>query len=116
MKFVLNGGLILGTVDGANIEISEEIGEENIFLFGALSHEIEDIRHKQKFGKVKMNPDLAAVVARIKSGQFGDENVFQPLLETLVLDVYANSHDFGACISLFLISRYRDEQESGKGV
>lgn len=48
MKFVLNGGLILGTWDGANIEICEEIGEENIFLFGKKAHEIDDIRHTQK--------------------------------------------------------------------
>lgn len=98
MKFVLSGGLILGTIDGANIEIREEIGEENIWLFGALAHEIEDIRHAQKFGKVKMNPELANVVTCIKSGVFGDAGIFQPLLETLVLDVYAYSHDFNACM------------------
>lgn len=48
MKFVLNGGLILGTLDGANIEIMEEIGEEHIFTFGVKAHEVEDLRHKNR--------------------------------------------------------------------
>lgn len=45
MKFVLNGGLILGTMDGANIEIGEEIGWDNIFIFGAKADEVDSLRH-----------------------------------------------------------------------
>jgi hypothetical protein len=44
MKFTMNGGLLLGTLDGANIEIRDEIGEENMFIFGALAHEVDDLR------------------------------------------------------------------------
>lgn len=46
MKFVMNGSLIIGTMDGANVEIAEEVGPENMFIFGALVHEIDDIRNK----------------------------------------------------------------------
>ena len=49
MKFVLNGGLILGTVDGANIEIHEEIGDDNIFMFGHLSEQVEDLRYAHRY-------------------------------------------------------------------
>jgi len=48
MKFVMNGGLIIGTRDGANIEIAEEVGEENIFFFGARVEEIEQLREKMR--------------------------------------------------------------------
>jgi glycogen phosphorylase len=58
MKFTLNGGLILGTVDGANIEITREIGENNIFLFGHLAEDVEDLRHRHMYGNGDMNPEL----------------------------------------------------------
>ena len=45
MKFVMNGSLIIGTMDGANVEICEEIGEENEVIFGARVEEIEKLRH-----------------------------------------------------------------------
>lgn len=48
MKFALNGGLIIGTLDGANIEIRDEIGPENMFIFGTKADKVDDIRHKQR--------------------------------------------------------------------
>ena len=46
MKFVFNGGLIIGTMDGANVEIAQEVGEENVFIFGARIEEVEGLREK----------------------------------------------------------------------
>jgi len=44
MKFAMNGSLIIGTMDGANIEICEEVGKDNIFIFGALAAEVPGLR------------------------------------------------------------------------
>ena len=52
MKFAMNGCVLIGTLDGANVEIREEVGENNFFLFGAKAHEIADLRKERAAGKV----------------------------------------------------------------
>ncbi|CAG8474946.1 1858_t:CDS:10 [Acaulospora colombiana] len=96
MKFVLNGGLILGTVDGANIEIHEEIGDDNIFMFGNLANRVEDLRHAHRYRNVQMDPSLQAVIRDIESGHYGDPRIFSPLINTLTIgkDYYLISDDF----------------------
>ncbi|KAI8330753.1 glycosyl transferase [Chlamydoabsidia padenii] len=96
MKFVLNGGLILGTVDGANIEIRDEIGQDNIFMFGTLADQVADIRHYQKYHGVLVDAQLQAVIESIQAGDFGDPAIFNPLIDTLTYggDYYLISEDF----------------------
>lgn len=55
MKFSMNGCVLIGTLDGANVEIREEVGEENFFLFGAQAHEITGFRKERAEGKVNQN-------------------------------------------------------------
>eukprot|EP00930_Biecheleria_cincta_P068670 TRINITY_DN5636_c0_g1_i1.p1 TRINITY_DN5636_c0_g1~~TRINITY_DN5636_c0_g1_i1.p1 ORF type:complete len:917 (+),score=207.90 TRINITY_DN5636_c0_g1_i1:69-2753(+) len=70
MKFVMNGGLIVGTMDGANIEIREECGEDTMFIFGCLEHEVAGIAAKAKQGHYPIDPRLQEVFQAIRSGQF----------------------------------------------
>src|ERR1039457_547710 len=83
----MNGALTIGTLDGANIEIREQVGEENFFLFGLTAHEV---RQKKEQGYCpaewyEKNPELHAVVDLIDSGLFsrGDRELFRPLTQAL---------------------------------
>ncbi|CAG8292418.1 unnamed protein product [Penicillium salamii] len=101
MKFVLNGGLIIGTCDGANIEITREIGEQNIFLFGNLAEDVEDLRHRHFYGDFKIDPQLERVFDAIKSNTFGDKGDFSALTASIEEhgDYYLVSDDFNSYIT-----------------
>lgn len=72
MKFVMNGCLILGTMDGANVEIAEEIGKENMFIFGKDVREVDIARKEMYEGKRDyIGSRLQRVFETVKSGRFG---------------------------------------------
>jgi len=88
MKFAMNGALTIGTLDGANIEIREEVGAENFFLFGLTTPEVE--QRKQQGYKPRAiyeaNPRLREVLDSLSSGEFshGDKGLFAPLVDSLL--------------------------------
>ncbi|ONM09507.1 starch phosphorylase1 [Zea mays] len=71
MKFAMNGCILIGTLDGANVEIREEVGEENFFLFGAEAHEIAGLRKERAEGKFVPDPRFEEVKEFVRSGVFG---------------------------------------------
>lgn len=82
MKFALNGCLIIGTLDGANVEIREEIGEDNFFLFGAEAHDVPKLRKEREKGLFVPDPRFEEAKNFVKSRAFGDYD-YTPLLDSL---------------------------------
>ncbi len=101
MKFSMNGALTIGTLDGANVEIREEVGEENFFLFGMTT---DDVQRRQEQGYrpwdiYRDDAELKSVIDLINSGLFshGDLNLFRPLTDNLI------NHD-----PFMVLADYRD--------
>jgi glycogen phosphorylase len=88
MKFALNGALTIGTLDGANIEIMEEVGRENIFIFGLTAAEVTELRARGYNPKeyYNGNPELRRVLDMISSGFFspGQPDLFTPITDSLL--------------------------------
>jgi starch phosphorylase len=88
MKFMMNGALTIGTLDGANVEIREEAGADNFFLFGLTAEEVERVQRDgyRPADCVAGNAELGAVLDLIGSGHFshGDREVFRPLVDNLI--------------------------------
>ncbi|MEI7968604.1 MAG: glycogen/starch/alpha-glucan phosphorylase [Betaproteobacteria bacterium] len=105
MKFSLNGALTIGTLDGANIEIRDEVGAENFFLFGLTAPEVVAARAAGYRPKdcLAAQPELLEVFELIRSGFFsrGDTALFQPLLDNLLHHdpymVLADYADYARC-------------------
>ena len=97
MKFVMNGCLIIGTMDGANVEIAEEIGEDNMFIFGERVDGVNKIRKQLAEGKRGyVGSRLGRVFDKIKNGFFGDVSIIHPVIDTLTNggDHYITCFDF----------------------
>ncbi|MFC1513261.1 glycogen/starch/alpha-glucan phosphorylase [Thermodesulfobacteriota bacterium] len=91
MKFMMNGALTIGTLDGANIEILEEVGPENFFLFGLNAHEVSKLRSGyDPRAMVEQNPNLARVMRLLQAGHF---NQFEPGIFDAIIDSILSPHD-----------------------
>jgi starch phosphorylase len=118
MKFALNGALTIGTLDGANVEIQDEVGPENIFIFGLKADEVEKIKHEgyRPSEYYEKSPELKAVMDLIASGFFSPENpgLFKPLFDSLMNeDEYLLMADFDAYVECQerVSQTYRDQEK-----
>lgn len=91
MKLMMNGALTIGTLDGANIEIMEEAGEENFFLFGLTETEVEDLRsHYNPQAIIEADNDLKQVMELLTCGHFSQ---FEPGLFNDIINSLYSPHD-----------------------
>ncbi|HET9598525.1 MAG TPA: glycogen/starch/alpha-glucan phosphorylase, partial [Anaeromyxobacteraceae bacterium] len=101
MKFSMNGALTIGTLDGANVEIREEVGADNFFLFGLTVEGVKDLKRRgyDPWEFYRRDRELKAVIDAIASGTFspGQPRLFQPVVDTLLNggDPYLCLADFG---------------------
>jgi starch phosphorylase len=88
MKFSMNGALTIGTLDGANVEIHEEVGAENFFLFGLTEQQVTQTWTEgyRPANIIESNLELRETIDLIRSGMFshGDTELFRPLIENLI--------------------------------
>jgi len=101
MKLALNGALTIGTLDGANVEIREHVGAENIFIFGLKADEVAERRRSGWQGRdaVALSPRLSAALEAIAAGEFSpdDPGRFLPLTEAILgADEFMIAADFDA--------------------
>jgi len=118
MKFMMNGALTIGTLDGANIEIREEVGADNFFLFGLTAEEVEGTRgHYDPASIIAADEDLNRVLHLLQSGHF---NLFEPgIFDTIIYsitspqDPWLTAADFRSFVEAQrkVAEAYRDEEQ-----
>ena len=117
MKFMCNGALTIGTMDGATVEMAEEVGREHMFIFGHTADEIERMRAQyDPYEWVTRDPEIRKIMDLFLSGYFNvmEPNIFDPLRQSLLNDdryfhfadlrSYADAHDEAT----FLYANNRD--------
>ena len=118
MKFMLNGALTLGTMDGANVEIVQEVGAENAFIFGMSADEVIAFEHNGQYNPKDIfnsDPDIRRVLIQLVNGFYSPDNadLFRPLYDALLnRDQYFILKDFRAYeeAQKRVEAAYRDEE------
>lgn len=116
MKFMLNGALTLGTMDGANVEIVEEVGEENAFIFGLSSDEV--IKYEQEGGYnprdiYNIDQDIRTVLTQLVNGYYSPEN---PELFREIYNSLLDSNGGERADQYFILKDFRSYEEAQKRV
>jgi starch phosphorylase len=118
MKFAMNGALTIGTLDGANVEMREAVGEENFFLFGLKVEEVQALRANgyNPRERYESNAELKEAIDIIASGHFsrGDAGLFRPLVDSLLgPDEYMVLADYPSYIECQdrAAAAYRDQEK-----
>lgn len=107
MKFMMNGALTLGTLDGANVEIKEAVGNDNIFIFGLTASEVLDYNQNRKYkswDEYHTNANLKKILDQLISGFFNEKcNEFRSIYDSLLLynDEFYVLKDFSSYLSAF---------------
>lgn len=117
MKFAMNGALTIGTLDGANVEIREEVGAENFFLFGLTAEEVyaKKAAGYRPIDYYHSDPELRLVIDRISSGFFshGDTELFKPIVDDLLFsDPYLLFADYRSYVDCQdqVSAAYKDQE------
>ncbi len=121
MKFMMNGALTIGTLDGANIEILEAVGEDNFFLFGLNAEEVVQTRkHYNPRAIIDSDTDFARVMHLLESGHFNmfEPNIFSPIIASICSsdDAWLTAADFRSYINAQqqASDAYKDRQQWAK--
>ena len=116
MKFMLNGALTIGTMDGANVEIVEEVGEENAFIFGLSSDEVIQYENYGGYNPMDIfnnDPDIRKVLMQLINGSFAphDPDLFRPLYNSLL-----NTQNTSRADTYFILKDFKSYAEAQKKV
>jgi len=117
MKFMMNGAITIGTLDGANIEILEEVGDENFFLFGLSAEQVAETREDYRpWDIIDADTDLYAVMQLLQSGYFNqfEKNQFKEIIDSITSadDPWLTAADFRSFVDAQeqVATAYRDQE------
>jgi starch phosphorylase len=114
---MMNGAITIGTLDGANVEILEEVGEDNFFLFGLTAEQVSETRRDYRpLEIIEQDEDLQAVMQLLRSGYFNqfEPGLFNPVIDSITSpqDPWVTAADFRSFIETQerVAAAYRDTE------